>query len=99
MWQVQEDLADWPSATSTPGGDQEQNDAAQIEAELTNLRKLRQKYGQHELRITCVGTSKAGKTTFAASSRAALQDEEFMIPPHLAPAVTTAIAGYARTCT
>jgi hypothetical protein len=39
--------------------------AAQIEAELTNLRKLRQKYGQHELRITCVGASKAGKTTFA----------------------------------
>lgn len=86
-WHVQEGSDDRLSNTSTSGGDQERDDdkmiATQIEAELTYLRKQRQMYGRHELRLTCVGPSKAGKTALMVSSQAALHDEEVILPAHL----------------
>ncbi|ELR15960.1 uncharacterized protein ACA1_031580 [Acanthamoeba castellanii str. Neff] len=79
--QEEQDPASRPSA-SAPAGDQAQGGeliASEIAAELTYLRRQREKYGRNEVRITNVGPSKAGKTTFVA----ALQDEEVTVPPHL----------------
>jgi hypothetical protein len=56
-----------------------QSIAAQIAAELAHIKKLGEKYGRKELRITNVGPSKVGKTTLAGSTPPPLRTAHFTL--------------------